>query len=140
MDNSNNRHLETGNRCAVCQQFFPRIRKNQKTCGETICRKKRKRDQEKAWIERCREEEGKSYYQGGYDRVREWRKAHPDYQRRWRAKRKGAEIHNGNPPANPLESMVLRLRLPTALQSGEIQTLSCQLKRLGSDSWVYGGG
>jgi len=104
---------------------------------DPVCQKKRKRSQERRWIENYRKEEGLSYFQGDYDRVREWRKKNPEYQRRWRAKKR-REIHNAVGPANPIQSLRLHLRFPVPLC--EIQTLTVRLIRSGTDFWVNGGG
>src|SRR3990172_7509460 len=123
--------------CLFCGKFFPKIRRHQKVCLDPVCQKKRKRSQERRWIENYRKEEGLSYFQGDYDRVREWRKKNPEYQRRWRAKKR-REIHNAVGPANPIQSLRLHLRFPVPLC--EIQTLTVRLIRSGTDFWVNGGG
>lgn len=138
MNNSNNQPRESADRCVICQQFFHRARKSQKTCGGPDCRKKRKREQEKAWIRSYREKTGQSYYEGGYDRLREWRRDHPDYQRQWRTRRQRGEIHNAKLPEDIIQPVLLRLRIPQALRLSEIQTLSLRLTRSGSDFVVDG--
>lgn len=124
-------------RCLFCGKFFLKTRKNRKGCLDPVCQKKRKRKQEQAWLKRYREKEGKSYFQGDYDRVREWRKKNPDGQRRWRAKKR-RKIHNAILPASPIQSLRLHLRVPITLS--EIQTLTVRLTRSGNDFWVDGGG
>lgn len=130
-------HPQDQKGCLFCGKFFPKIRKHQKVCLDSICQKKRKRSQERRWIENYREETGKSYFQGDTDRVREWRKKNPEYQRRWRAKKR-REIHNAVLPVNPIQS--LRLHLRGFAPFDEIQTLTVRLTRSGSDFWVDGGG
>jgi len=107
------------------------------TCLDPACRKARKRAQEKAWLERWLKDHGTSYFSGDYARIRDWREAHPGYQRQWRARRR-REIHNAMPPADPIKPVLLRLRIPSALRLSEIQTLSLRLTRSGSGFQVDG--
>ncbi len=133
---------QEGKRCLFCGRFFnPRRGGRQKVCLDPVCQKARKRAQERAWIERYRQEKGESYYQGGYERVQEWRKRNPGYQRRWRAGRRAmgqGEIHNAHPSADPIKSLLLRIRIPSALRFSEIQTLNLQMTRSGSGFSVDG--
>lgn len=136
MDNSE-QYQEEGDRCVICNHYFSKARKNQKTCLDRDCRKKRKRGQEREWIRRWREEEGKSYFSGDYGRIQRWRKEHPHYQSEWRARRR-REIHNAMPPADAVKPILLRLRIPLALRLSEIQTLTLRLTRTGSSFLVDG--
>lgn len=136
MDNSE-QHGEPRDRCVICNRYFSKARKNQKTCLDRDCRSRRKREQEREWIRRWREEEGKSYFSGDYERIRDWRKEHPEYQRQWRAKRR-REIHNAMLPAEPIKPVLLRLRIPQALRLSEIQTLTLRLSRFRTGFQVDG--
>jgi hypothetical protein len=139
MDNPNHNHEEEGDRCVICGRFFrpQRLGDRQKTCLDPECRRQRKRAQEKAWLERWHKDHGTSYFSGDYDRIRDWREANPGYQRRWRAKRR-REIHNAQPPVDPIKPVILRLRISPALRFSEIQTLNLRLTRSGSDFLVDG--
>jgi hypothetical protein len=136
---SQSSHHEEGRRCVICGRFFqPRRRgERQKTCLDPGCRRQRKRAQEKAWLERWLEDHGKSYFSGDYGRIRDWREAHPGYQNEWRARRR-REIHNAHPSADPIKSLLLRIRIPSALRFSEIQTLNLQMTRSGSGFSVDG--
>ena len=147
METREQHELHEGTRCVICGRYFqPHHRgSRQITCLDSKCRKQRKRAQEKEWLERYRKDHGKSYFSGDYERIRDWREAHPGYQSEWRAKRRGvpkggcsAEIHNAQLPENPIKPLLLRLRIPSTLRLSEIQTLNLRLTRSGSDFWVDG--
>ena len=90
-------------RCAYCGWFYkpdPRARKIQKSCQDSECRAKRKRESQKRWVEA-----NPDYFNGRYNEVKEWRKKHPDYQRFWRKRTR--EIQDKTPPADPVKTMVL---------------------------------
>lgn len=134
-------------RCGFCGRFFcpdSHVGDRQKACSDPVCQKRRKRDQEKRWIRRWEAETGEVYFRGGYERVREWRKTRPAYQREWRARqraKKRPEIQTQFPGTvicgkNPIKSM--RFHLKTSKLLGEIQTQFFRVTRSGSDFWVDG--
>ncbi len=102
-------------RCVYCRRFFKpdrRVGTRQKSCKERECQKRRKGESQKRWVEA-----NPGYFQGRYAYVREWRKRNPDYQRRWRVKRR--EIQDEIPHENPVKTV--RLVIPEKWLHGEIQ-------------------
>ena len=123
-----------GKKCVSCGRFFeadPRVRKRQKSCGAAECRKKRKKMQERAWKERNPE-----YFEDFYvSYVKPWREAHPEYQKRWRCKKR-REIKTQIRPQSPMKSMRLHLRCKWPL--GEIKTQFLRVTQVGQAFWVDG--
>ncbi len=82
-------------RCVYCKRFFrpdPRVGARQKSCGDGECRRRRKRESQRRWLEA-----NPGYFCGRYAYVREWRKRNPGYQRGWRERRRisGQDISRG---------------------------------------------
>ena len=102
----------------------------QKCCGREECQKKRKRAQERRWLE-----QNPGYFKGRYSDVKAWREAHSGHQKRWRAKKRG-EIQTQIRPETPIKSMRIHLRLK--LPISEIQTQILRVRQAGRDLWVDG--
>jgi len=60
-----------------------RVGKRQKACS-LACQKLRKRENNRAFRLRNR-----GYWYGRYEYVKDWRRKHPDYQKRWRQGKRG---------------------------------------------------
>lgn len=122
-----------GKRCKGCRRFFrphPSAKSRQLYCGRGGCPGVRKRTSQRAWVEK-----NPGCFGGRYEAVKEWRKCHPDYQRRWREKRR-REIQDLVPPGSPVKSV--RLVIPENLLRGEIQDLVLLVRRYGRGFWVAG--
>lgn len=120
-------------RCVYCRRSLrpdPRVRDRQKSCKERGCQKKRKLESQKRWVEA-----NPGYFQGRYAYVREWRRRNPDYQRRWRAKRR--EIQDEIPPKNPVKT--LSLVIPEKWLHGEIQDEIRLVRHCSCGVFVAGG-
>jgi hypothetical protein len=120
-------------RCVYCGRYYrpdPRARKTQKSCRDTKCRAQRKRESQRKWTEA-----NPGYFRGRYVNVKEWRKAHPDYQRLWR--KKVREIQDKIPPAEPVRTMVLVI--PEKMLRNEIQDEIRLVKQCGCGFYVAGG-
>jgi hypothetical protein len=88
---------QTEKRCAFCGRFFrpdKRVGDRQKSCQVPRCQKKRRQAQQKAWLSR-----NPGYFTGRYEYVKEWRLAHPGYQKERRGRMRG-EIQTQIPPRN----------------------------------------
>ena len=124
---------ETGQkRCAYCGRYYrpdPRARKVQKSCPKEQCRAKRKQGSHQKWVEA-----NPDYFKGRYSQVKDWRKQHPDYQRRWR--KKVREIQDKIPPSEPLRTMVLVI--PERMLKNEIQDEIRLVRQCGCGSYVAG--
>ncbi len=73
-------------RCVYCGRYFRadyRLGERQKSCGRDECRKKRKDESHRRWVEA-----NSGYFKSRYPNTKEWRSKNPDYQKRWRAKRR----------------------------------------------------
>ena len=69
--------------CRFCRKWFAadaRSGESQYACGEAACQEQRKAANRAAWIERR-----PGYFRGRAEKHRQWRRAHPDAQRRRRA-------------------------------------------------------
>jgi hypothetical protein len=129
-----------GMRCVICGRYFQpdhHVGDRQKACGDLGCQRERDRRQKRAWREK-----NSTYFKGRYEDTRAWRKAHPGYQKAWRAgKRSEIQTQSKDPVIfreNPIKSIRLHLRLPK--NASEIQTLDLRLTRSGRDLWVGGLG
>jgi len=117
--------------CAYCGRFFrphPRLGERQKSCGQSECCKKQRQANRKAWIER-----NPDCFRGRYEKVKQWRGQHPDYQKQWRAKRR--EIQDSISPEKRITT--LHLVVPDVFKR-EIQDSILLVRRCGCGSWVAG--
>ncbi len=103
----------------------------QKTCGKESCKKEQKLEQEKRWREKT-----PGYYTYFYvDYIIAWREKNPDYQKKWRARKRGEiKTEIGGSPA--VKSIRLHLRQP--LPNCEIKTEIFRITQTGSNFWVDG--
>jgi hypothetical protein len=88
-------------RCHYCGRLFvpdPRVGNRQKACS-VACQRLRRRENNRAFTEK-----NPGYWSQRYEEVKQWRQRHPDYQRRWRQKRKA------QPKATPSEIQAEKLR------------------------------
>lgn len=125
---------EERKRCIYCGRYFKpdhRVGDRQKACKAKACQAKRKKGSQQQWLE-----SNQGYFQGRYDYVKQWRKENPDYQRRWRAKRR--EIQDEIPPSKPIRT--IRLVIPAEWFKGEIQDEIRLKKQCGCGFFVAGGG
>ena len=70
-------------RCPYCGRYFRpdyRVGGRQKACKEKACQARRKREAQRRWLKA-----NHGYFNGRYEYIKQWRREHPDYQRRWRA-------------------------------------------------------
>jgi len=121
-------------RCVYCGRFFRtdhRVGSRQKSCKDDRCRAKRKREAQRRWVEA-----NPGYFQGRYPNTKEWRRRNPEYQRRWRAKRR--EIQDRIPAAKPVRT--IRLVVPEKWFIGEIQDELRLVKQCGCGYFVTGMG
>lgn len=121
-------------RCVYCGRYFRpdyRVGERQKACKSRVCQVKRKKEAQKRWLE-----SNPGYFEGRYPEIKEWRKAHPDYQRRWRAKRR--KIQDEISPSKPI--LIIRLAIPAKLLKGEIQDEIRLVRQCGCGFFVAGGG
>jgi hypothetical protein len=71
------------NRCPYCQRYLtsdPRIKGRRRTCGDPLCQKALKRDNNANWRKR-----NPQYFQNDYERLKVWLVRHPGYLKRYRA-------------------------------------------------------
>ncbi len=121
-------------RCICCGRYFKpdsRVGKRQKACKDKTCQTTRKMGNQKTWLE-----SNQGYFQGRYAYVKQWRKDNPDYQRRWRAKRR--EIQDEIPLSNPIRT--IRLVIPAKWFKGEIQDEIRLKRQCGCGFFVTGAG
>jgi hypothetical protein len=102
-------------RCPYCGRFFKpdtRTKDWQKSCQSIKCQSKRKKEAQREWLAA-----NPDYFTGRYSNTKQWRQKHPDYQRRWRLKRREAQkdrsVHSS------MKS--LRILVPEKWLKGEIQ-------------------
>lgn len=122
-------------RCVCCGRYFVpdrRVGDRQKCCKNKKCRRKRKKESQRRWVEA-----NPGYFKGRYDYVKEWRERNPDYQRRWRAMRRG-EIQDEMPSKKPV--VTLRLVVPGKWFKGEIQDEIRFVRQCGCGFFVSGEG
>ena len=121
-------------RCAFCGRFFKpdyRVGDRQKSCPSSQCRAKRKQDSQRKWVQT-----NPGYFKDRYENTKQWRKSHPDYQRRWRARRR--EIQDKIPLQSPIKT--LRLVIPVKYFKGEIQDEIRLVRQCGCGFFVVGEG
>ncbi len=75
------------------------------------------------------------YFKGRYEYVKEWREKNPDYQRRWRARKRG-EIQDEITSRKPV--VTLRLVVPDRWFKGEIQDEIRFVRQCGCGFFVSG--
>lgn len=79
-------------RCHYCGKLFipdPRVGNRQRACS-IQCQRLRKKENNRLF---SRNNPG--YWRGRYEYVKEWRLRNPDYQKRWRHKKKVQKKHDG---------------------------------------------
>lgn len=121
-------------RCLYCGRYFKpdsRVGERQKCCKDKVCQARRKKESQRRWLEA-----NHGYFKGRYEYVKQWRKEHPDYQRRWRAKRR--EIQDEISPSKPI--LIIRLAIPAKLLKGEIQDEIRLVRQCGCGFFVAGQG
>jgi hypothetical protein len=122
-------------RCRYCGRFFVpdrRVGKRQKSCGRQECRAKRRRESQSRWVEA-----NPGYFAGRYENTRQWRRRHPDYQRRRRAAKR-SEIQDEIRPGTPVRTV--RIVLPGNWRKDEIQGEIILARRCGCGFYVGGWG
>lgn len=125
---------EVQKRCIYCGRYFkadPRVGLRQKSCKDKVCQAKRKKESQGRWLE-----SNQGYFHARYEYVRQWRKNNPDYQRRWRAKRR--EIQDEIPTSTPMRT--IRLVIPAVWFKGEIQDEIRLKRQCGCGFFVAGEG
>src|SRR3989339_1295372 len=91
--------------CNYCGRFFVpdrRARSRQKCCGRLECRKARKKESQRKWIEK-----NPGCFKGRYGNTKKWLSAHPGYLRK---RRGGVDIQDERRPERPMKS--IRLLIP----------------------------
>jgi hypothetical protein len=66
-------------RCKYCRRLFspdPRVKEKQKACFRDECKKKRKQEAQRKWLEKNR-----GYYEGRYLELKEWFEQNPKKER-----------------------------------------------------------
>jgi len=86
------RHRQRKQKCKNCREYFypdHRVVKRQKFCSKATCRIASKRESQRRWLS---QPNNRDYFRGSTNvqRVQRWRKAHPRYWRRSRAKGENA--------------------------------------------------
>jgi hypothetical protein len=122
-------------RCRYCGRFFvpdPRVGNRQKSCGREECRVKLKRESQKKWVEA-----NPGYFWGRYENTKQWRRGHPDYQRKRRAAKR-SEIQDEIKPGTPVRTV--RIVLPGNWRKDEIQDKIILARRCGCGFYVAGRG
>jgi hypothetical protein len=69
-------------RCRYCHRWFQpdsRVGDHQKACSKESCRKQRKKQSQKRWVNK-----NPDYFKGRYENTREWLKKHPGYLKKYR--------------------------------------------------------
>lgn len=123
-------------RCVYCGRYFKpdrRVKDRQKACKDEGCRRRRKKEAQRRWVEA-----NPGYFKGRYGYVKEWRGRHPGYQRLWRARRraKRREIQDEISSSKPI--VVIRLAIPAKLLKGEIQDEIRLVRQCGCGYFVTG--
>jgi len=122
-------------KCCQCREHFvpsPNNRHSQRYCSKPLCRKASKAAAQAKWINKA---ENRHYFRGteNVERVRQWRRRHPDY---WRKKTAAGEARSALQDLAPIEAVqpetvtvqeqVLPLQKELALQD----LASCQVPLL----------
>ena len=84
--------------CAYCGRYFISDRRaglKQKSCGRPECRKKRKQEAQRRWLDG-----NEGYFRGRYEDVKAWRE-------RKKESSVGAMIQDEIPPSKPMRKYVL---------------------------------
>ncbi|MBN2395295.1 MAG: hypothetical protein JXC36_02400 [Candidatus Atribacteria bacterium] len=103
------------NRCPHCGKFFKpdnRTKDWQTSCRSRKCQVKRKTEAQRKWLK-----ENPNYFTERYDNTKQWRMSHPDYQRKWRIKRKEKQ----KAKSSKLSVKSIKLIVPEKLFKGDIQ-------------------
>jgi hypothetical protein len=120
-------------RCVYCGRYFVpdrRVAERQKSCKKPECRRKRKKESQRRWVEA-----NPGYFEGRYEYVKQWRQKNPDYQKRWRSGRRH-EIQDKIPPSKPL--VTLRFVVPVKWFKGEIKDEIRFVRQCGCGFFVSG--
>ena len=120
-------------RCVYCGRYFVpdrRVAERQKSCKKPECRRKRKKESQRRWVEA-----NPGYFEGRYEYVKQWRQKNPDYQKRWRSGRRH-EIQDKIPPSKPL--VTLRFVVPVKWLKGEIEDEIRFVRQCGCGFFVSG--
>lgn len=121
-------------RCVYCGRFFRpdyRVKDHQKSCKSKQCQARRKKESQRRWLEK-----NPGYFRGRYPNTKEWRKRNPDYQRRWRAKRR--EIQDEI--SHKKQVKTIRLVVPGEWFKDEIQDEIRLVRQCGCGFFVTGRG
>ena len=83
-------------KCCHCREHFvpsPSNRQSQRYCSKPLCRKASKAAAQAKWINKA---ENRHYFRGAenVERVRQWRRRHPDYWRKKNAVEPGAALQD----------------------------------------------
>jgi hypothetical protein len=150
-------------KCRCCKELYVpdhRPVKRQRYCGKAECRKASKATSQRRWL---RKPENRNYFRGAenVERVRRWRKEHPERTRPSRAKPDpvlqdvmvlqpantitesaglGACVLQDLMASQPLVLLGLIARLTDSTLQDEIAKTSLSLLRLGQDVMRRGGG
>jgi hypothetical protein len=119
-------------RCSYCGRFFKpdkRTKEWQKSCQSMKCQSMRKKEAQQKWLAA-----NSDYFTGRYADTKQWRQIHPDYQRRWRLKRR--ESQKDRSVHSSVRS--LRILVPVQWLKGEIQKEILLVKQGESDFFVPG--
>jgi len=125
-------------RCPYCGRYFRpdyRVGGRQKACKEKACQARRKREAQRRWLKA-----NHGYFNGRYEYIKQWRREHPDYQRRWRAsiRTKRGEIQDEILHGKPIR--IIRLVMPAKMLKGEIQDEIRLVRQCGCGFFVAGLG
>ncbi|MFH1128135.1 MAG: hypothetical protein V1699_01800 [Candidatus Omnitrophota bacterium] len=80
-------------KCKYCHRYFvpdSRVGSRQKSCGRIGCKKKRREEAQRKWLEK-----NPGYFKGRYWYVKEWRRV------------RGSMIQDKIPPSKPLSRLIL---------------------------------